>query len=74
MDTMERVNELIKARGMTLYTLAKASGVSYSTFKSTAKRNGQLTVDTIERICSGIHISMSEFFAGGDCHEKDLRE
>ncbi len=64
MNTMDRVNELIQERGLSLYGLAKISGVSYSTLKNTLQRNGQLTVDTIEKICLGINISMSEFFAG----------
>ena len=63
MDTMERVNELIAERNITLYKLAQMSDISYSTFKNTVKRNGQLSVDTIERICAGLQISLSEFFA-----------
>ena len=63
MDTMGRVNELIAERDLSLYKLAQMSGVSYSTLKNTVQRNGQLTVDTIERICIGLEISMSDFFA-----------
>ena len=62
MDTMGRVNELMAERDLSLYQLAQMSGVSYSTLKNTAQRNGQLTVDTIERICIGLEISMSDFF------------
>lgn len=65
MNTMERVNELMAERSLTLYKLAKLSGVSYSTLKNTVQRNGQLTVDTIERLCIGLQITMSEFFAEG---------
>ena len=63
MDTMGRVNELIAERDLSLYKLAQMSGVSYSTLKNTVQRNGQLTVDTIERIFIGLEISMSDFFA-----------
>ena len=65
MDTMNRVFELIEERHLTLYKLAQLSGVRYSTFKNTRQRNGQLSVDTIERICAGLQIPMSEFFANG---------
>ena len=65
MDTMSRVFELIEDRNITLYRLAQLSGVRYSTFKNTRKRNGQLSVDTIERICEGLEIPMSEFFTKG---------
>lgn len=63
MNTLDRVNELIAERGLSMYKLAKMCGISYSTLKNTVLRNGQLTVDTIERICEGLDISMSEFFA-----------
>ena len=63
METMNRVNELMTERNLTLYRLSQMSGVSYSTLKNTAKRNGQLSVDTIERICEGLRIPLSEFFS-----------
>ena len=37
--------------------------VSHSTLKNSERRGGQLSVDTIERICDGLGITMSEFFA-----------
>lgn len=64
MDTMTRVNELIEARNMSLYKLAKVCDIPYSTLKNTTGRSGQLTIDTIERICQGLKIPMSEFFMG----------
>ncbi len=63
MDTMTRVNELMAERNLTLYKLAKLSGISYSTLKNTVQRNGQLSVDTIERICHGLEIPLAQFFA-----------
>ena len=65
MNTVERVYDLIEERGISLYQLARMSGVSYSTAKTTEKRGGQLTVDTIERICFALQITMSEFFTEG---------
>lgn len=62
MNTMVRVRELVDARNISLYKLAQLCGISYSTFKNTEARNGQLTVDTIERICLGLEISLAEFF------------
>lgn len=63
MNTVERVYDLIEERDISLYQLARMSGVSYSTVKTTEKRGGQLTVDTIERICVALQITMSEFFS-----------
>ena len=59
MDTVKRVYNLIEERNITLYQLSQMSGVSYSTVKTTEKRGGQLKVDTIERICEALGITMS---------------
>ena len=66
MDTMRRVNDLISQRNMTLYQLAKISDVSSSTLRNTKRREGQLSIDTIERICAALGITLSEFFAEQD--------
>jgi hypothetical protein len=42
--------------------LARVCDVPYSTLKNTEQRSGQLTVDTIERICLGLEIPLSVFF------------
>lgn len=63
MNTIERVQELIDERGLTFYKLAILCDISYSTLKNTQTRNGQLSVDTIERICHGLGISMADFFS-----------
>ncbi len=47
---------------MTIYQLERASGVSHCAIQNAEKRGGQLTVDTIYRICQVLGISMSEFF------------
>lgn len=62
MDTVKRARELIDQSGMSLYQVAQASGVSYSTLTTAARRGGQLTVDTIERLCVTLEISLSDFF------------
>lgn len=62
MDTVRRVRELGAERGLSLYRLAQICDIPYSTLKNTEKRYGQLTVDTIERICEGLNISLAEFF------------
>lgn len=62
MDTVSRVYALLNERNMSLYQLARLSGVSHSTIKTTEKRGGQLTVETIERLCDGLGISLCEFF------------
>lgn len=63
MDTMARLNELREERGLSMYRLAIICDVPYSSLKYTARNHGQLSVDTIERICLGLRIPMAEFFA-----------
>ncbi len=60
---MQRVHELLAERHMSLMKLAALSDTSYSTFKMTERRGGQLSVDTIERVCRALGISMAQFFA-----------
>jgi len=66
MDTVNRVNELIHERNISLYKLSQLSDVPYSTLKDTMKRGRQLSVDTIEMLCAGLQISMAEFFTQGE--------
>lgn len=63
MDTLGRVYELMAQRGLTLNQLAKRSEVSPSTLRNTRRRGGELKVETIERICAALGITLSEFFA-----------
>lgn len=63
MNTITRVYELLDDRALSLTKLAEMSGVAYSTIKMAESRNTQLSVDTIERICSALGITLSEFFA-----------
>ncbi len=63
MDTIHRVYELAEARNLTIYQLSQKCGISYSTLQTAKKRGGQLKIDTIERICHALGISLSEFFA-----------
>lgn len=61
-DTVSRVYELAEERGLSLYQLSSLCHISFSTIRTTEKRGGQLKVDTIDRICTGLGITMSDFF------------
>ncbi len=62
MDTMSRLRELIDERGISMYKLSQLCGISYSTLKNANARNGQLSLDSIERICLTLDIPLYEFF------------
>ena len=62
MDTMKRLDELLADHEMTLFDLAKACNINYSTLHAAKKRGSQLSIDTIERVCDGLGIRPFEFF------------
>ena len=62
MNTIQRLYDLIQERNLSLNKLATLSGIKYSTLQMAIKRGGQLSIDTIERICSGLDISLVSFF------------
>lgn len=63
MDTHSRLQQLLTERGWTKYKLAKASGLSESTLANIFKRNTVPSVTTLEAICDGFGITLSQFFA-----------
>lgn len=69
MDTLGRLRQLLDERNWTEYRLARESGLSDSTIKNIFKRNTQPTIDTLESICHGFGITLSQFFADGEMVE-----
>lgn len=69
MDTHERLRQLLNERGWTEYKLAKRCGLSESTVANIFRRNTVPSIATLETICSGFGITMSQFFAEGDMIE-----
>ena len=59
----DRIKELRKEKGLTAEKLAWFSGLSKScvTYAENAQRD--VKISTIESICRGFNISMSEFFS-----------
>ena len=66
MDTVERLQKLLKERNWTEYRLAKEGGLSMSTLQNIYKHNTIPTIETLERICKAFGITLSQFFAEGD--------
>lgn len=60
---MERILAMMKERDWTVYRLAKESGISYSSLNNLIVRNNMPTISTLMKICGGLGVSMSEFFA-----------
>lgn len=69
MDTNERLRQLLQERGWTDYRLAKNCGLSESTIANIYRRNTIPSIATLEAICKGFGITLSQFFA-----EKEMVE
>lgn len=70
-EVLLRIRELLKLNRWTIYKLAKASGVPYSSLNNCFLRNTCPTIPTLEKLCIGLNISLSDFF---DYKENPLRD
>ena len=63
MDTNKRLRQLLDERGLTTYKMAELSGLSHTTLANVFKRNTVPSIPTLEKICVGFGITLSQFFA-----------
>ena len=61
-NTLERILEILEQRGWSKYKLAKESCIPYSSLNSLFIKNNQPTISTLNKICDGLNITMSDFF------------
>lgn len=69
LDIHERLRKLLDERGWSEYKLAKNCGLSESTIANVFKRNTMPSIPTLEAICNGFNITISQFFADGEMVE-----
>lgn len=63
----KRISELCTNRGITVNKLATISGITQSTLNNIVSgRNNSTTVSTVQKICDGLEITITEFFCS-DC-------
>ncbi len=76
MDIHKRLQQLLDERGWTRYRLAKESGLAEATITNIFKRGNVPSFVTLETICKGFKITLSQFFAEDDMVElsPELRE
>lgn len=67
-NIMEKIRQLCTKKGWSVYKLAKESGIPYSSLNNMFNRNTQPTVTTLYKLCSGLNISLSDFFLDVDTH------
>lgn len=62
MDVRERIIELRKASGFSTNKLAKLASVGQSTLSDIESGKVKPSIDTLEKICNALGITMSTFF------------
>lgn len=62
-DVLGEITKLRIQRGWTEYELAKNSGVPQSTISSWYRKNQMPTIQNLHKICVGLGVTLSQFFA-----------
>lgn len=62
----KRINELCEMQGISKYQLAKQSGISESSISNLINRHSDPQCSTINKICDGFGITMSQFFLNNE--------
>jgi len=66
MDILDRIKHLRDKRGWSNYRLAKEAQISEGSLNNLFRLNNSPTIPTLEAICAGLGVSLSQFFASGD--------
>lgn len=62
----KRTTELCEKQHITMYRLAQLSGVKQSTISNIMKKKTLPNLITLEKLCNGFEISLSQFFQEED--------
>lgn len=65
MDVHERIRGLMEERGWSEYRLAQRAGLSQSAISNLFHRHTLPSIPTLEAICNGFGLTLSQFFARG---------
>ncbi len=63
MDVINRITKLLEDRNWSQYKLSIESGLSISTIANIYRRNTVPSLPTLEAICQGFGITLSQFFS-----------
>ena len=63
MDILEKIKKLRDERGWSNYKLARVANISEGSLNNLFRLNNLPTIPTLEAICGGFDITLSQFFA-----------
>jgi transcriptional regulator with XRE-family HTH domain len=69
LDINGRIKEFMDIRGWSEYRLAKEADLSQSTISNLFRRNTVPSIYTLDAICAGLGITLSQFFSENDLVE-----
>lgn len=69
MDILKKLEELLKEKGWSRYRLSKESGLAEETLTNIFKRGTLPSLATLQAICNGFRITLSQFFAENEMVE-----
>ena len=61
-DVIQHIQDLCRERDWSYYRLAKESDIPYSTLSNMINRTNIPTIPTLQRLCDGFGITLSDFF------------
>lgn len=73
MNIIERIDNLCRQHNMSKYRLSQITGISQSAFSKMSRQQSTLSLETIQRICDALGISMAQFFSESEEYS-DLTE
>ena len=62
MDVKARLRQLIDERGWSLYRVSKEANIPWTTVHNMFKRNTDPSIQTLESLCKGMGITLTQFF------------
>lgn len=61
-DVLQEITKLRLQHGWSEYELAKHSGLTQSTISTWYRKNQVPTIQTLDKVCKGLGITLSQFF------------
>lgn len=74
MDILAKILKERQKRNWSEYQLAQNSGITQSTISTWYRKNMQPSISSLEKICAGFGITLSEFFSDSDGNEMILTD